>query len=312
MVVGENQILGQVKEAYEFACNNNTVDFYLNHLFQAAFRVGKRVRTETKLNEGAVSISYAAVELAKKVLGKKLQNKVVGVVGSGEMGELTAFHLGKSGVSRYVFFNRSLSRAEKLASRFNGDIYALADLEGKLHQCDIVVSATASTQTVITKFQVEKALKERNGNPIFIIDIAAPRDVEESVQNLRNAFLFTIDDLKNVVGESLQLRREAAGDAMKIVEEETGKLEVWYQNLELGETIRKMRSKFEEIVTSELNRHGRGYSEDVRKDMEKMLRCAMGKFLHVPISGLKIIGEKGGGRKASQYAEQIFRLNEGE
>ncbi|MBF0429774.1 MAG: glutamyl-tRNA reductase [Fibrobacteria bacterium] len=309
MVVGENQILGQVKEAYEYAIENSSVDYFFNFLFQAAFRVGKRVRSETSLNEGAVSISYAAVELAKKVLGRNLNERVAGVVGSGEMGELTAFHLNKTGVSKFIFFNRSLNRAEKVAARFGGEIHTLPALNEKLCLCDIIVSCTGALDPVILKEHVEKAIKLRNGMPMFLIDIAAPRDIEEDVQHIKNTFLFTIDDLKEVVGNNLLLRQDAAKTAMTIVEEETTAVETWYHNLELGETIKKLRQKFNDVVNKELSRHLKNQAPEVADTLEKLARGLLGKFLHTPITGLKNLSEKGGGRRASQIAEQIFLLN---
>ena len=311
LVVGENQILGQVKEAYELACKNNSVDFYLNYIFQDSFRVGKRVRAETTLNEGAVSISYAAVELAKKVLGEDLKDRTVGVVGSGEMGELTAFHLNRAGASRFIFFNRSLNKAEKLAARFGGDIYTLPHMEERLFQCDIIIASTGSREPVILKEHVEKAVRMRGGKPVFLIDIAAPRDIAEDVQEVRNAFLFTIDDLKKVVGENLFFRREASEKAMDIIREEASKVEAWYKNLDLAPVIQKLRDKFEAMARQELERQGRGQPEEIRRELEKLSRSLLGKFLHLAISGLKKMGGEGDGRRAGRYAEQIFDLGDG-
>ncbi|MFC1585785.1 glutamyl-tRNA reductase [Fibrobacterota bacterium] len=308
MIMGENQILGQVKDAYDLACKNNSVDFYFNFLFQNSFKVGKRVRSETTLNEGAVSISSAAVDLAQKVLGQNFGGRVVGIVGSGEMGELTAFHLNKAGASQFIFFNRSLNNAEKLAARFGGDIYTLSHLKDKLSLCDIVVSSTGARDAVILKGQVESAVKARNGKPIFFIDIAAPRDIEESVQEIPGTFVFTIDDLKNIVGKNKLLRQEAADATLQIIKEEVAKVEFWYANLDLVTVIRQLRSKFEGVVREELDKKRKNQPSEVLEELEKFSQGLVGKLLHIPIAGLKKMGENGSAKKASHFANQIFSL----
>jgi len=310
MVVGENQILGQVKEAYEQACRNHSVDFFCNYLFQTALRVGKRIRAETELNQGAISISSAAVELAKKVLGKSMKEKVVGVVGSGEMGELTAFHLSEEGISRFIFFNRSLCNAEKSVDRFGGEMYTLNHLSDKLFLCDIVISCTASREPVIRKEHVKYAIHRRNGKPLFLIDIAVPGDIEESIQEVKNIFLFTLDDLKNVVNQNQMYRRVAAEKALHIIREETERVRNWQINISLGTVIKKLKRKFQKVTTDELNRNVRNQPPEIRAELEKISRCLMGKFLHVSVSGMKRMGAEIGGKRAGQYVEQIFSLNQ--
>jgi len=310
MVVGENQILGQVKEAYQTACENDSVDYYFNYLFQAAFRIGKRVRAETNLNEGAVSISYAAVELAKKVLGKNLSSRVVGVLGTGEMGEMTAFHLNKTGISKFVFINRSLNRAEKLAARFGGDIYQLDELNEHLWKCDIVVSCTSASKCVVTRSHVESAIKNRGGQPMFLIDIAAPRDIEESVQDVKDTFLFTIDDLKKVVGENQNSRQEAASNAMDIIEDEVQTVHIWHNNLSLAPVIKKLSSKYKSLIKNEIIKRTKNQPDYIQDEMMKIGMYVLKKILHVPIDGMKKMGENGLSDKAGKYAEQIFGLKD--
>jgi glutamyl-tRNA reductase len=309
LVLGEMQIFGQIKDAYRTALDARCVDFYLNHLFQAGIHVGKRIRSETAIHEGAVSISYAAVELAKKVLGE-LKGKTVGVVGAGEMGELAAQHLHKAGAAKFIFFNRTLATAEKLAAGFGGELCILADLGKRLAHCDIVVSATGAPDIVITKAQVQEAARHRGGRPLFLIDIAAPRDIDPGAGQVSNAYLFTIDDLKNVVNENVALRKEASQKALAIVEEEAAKVDGWFQGLDVVPTLRVLRDKYQGIVDREIEKWAAGQPDEVRRKMEALGRSLLNKFLHHPTTRLKLLGERGDGKRASYFTELLFALDD--
>ncbi len=309
LVLGEMQIFGQIKEAYRIAVEARSVDFYLNHLFQAGIHVGKRIRSETAIHEGAVSISYAAVELAKKVLGE-LKGKTVGVVGAGEMGELAAQHLHKAGAAKFIFFNRTLATAEKLAAGFGGELCLLADLGKRLPQCDILVSATGAPDIVISKAHVHDAARQRGGRPLFLIDIAAPRDIDPEAGQVSNAYLFTIDDLKNVVNENVAQCKEASQRALAIVEEEAAKVDGWFQGLDVVPTLRVLRDKYQGMVDKEIEKWAAGQPDEVRKKMEAMGKSLLNKFLHHPSTRLKLLGEQGDGKRASYFAELLFALEE--
>ncbi len=309
LVLGEMQIFGQLKEAYAQAVQNQTVDFYFNHIFQTGLHTGKRVHSETSIHEGAVSISYAAVELAKKVLGN-LPGRTVGLVGAGEMGELAAQHLHRAGVHKFIFFNRSLGSAEKLAAQFGGQVSLLQDLPKRLYECDILISATGSPDIVIHKQQVQDAVKQKNGNPLFLIDIAAPRDIDPQAGSVYNVFLFSIDDLKNVVHENVNHRKIASEKAQAIIEEELVKVENWFHSLEIIPLIRKLREKYEKITSQEITKWAAQQSPEVQKQMEAFGKSLMQKFLHPPTTGLKQMGELGESKRASYYAEMLFSLNE--
>ena len=311
MVLGEMQIFGQIKDAYRVAVEQRCVDFYLNHLFQAGIRVGKRIRSETAIHEGAVSISYAAVELAKKVLGD-LKGKTVGVVGAGEMGELAALHLHKAGAAKFVFFNRTLATAEKLAADFGGEPCLLAELGKRMAQCDILISATGAPDIVISKAQVQEAARHRGGRPIFLIDIAAPRDIDPEAGKVSNAFLFTIDDLKNVVDENVALRKEASRQALAIIDDEASKVDGWFKGLDIVPTIRTLREKYNAIVEKEIEKWAAGQSEETRRQLESLGRSLLNKFLHHPTTRLKALGERGDGKRASYFAGLLFALAEEE
>ncbi len=309
MVLGEMQIFGQIKDAYRAAVDASCVDFYLNHLFQAGIHVGKRIRSETSIHEGAVSISFAAVELAKKVLGE-LKGKTVGVVGAGEMGELAAQHLHKAGAAKFVFFNRTLATAQKLAADFGGELCLLADLDKRLVHCDIVVSATGAPDIVISKAQVQEAARHRGGRPLFLIDIAAPRDIDPGAGEVSNAYLFTIDDLKNVVNENVTLRKESSRQALAIIEEEAGKVDGWFQALDIVPTLRSLRDKYQDIAEKEISKWAAGQPEETRQRLESLGRSLLNKFLHHPTTRLKLLGEQGDGKRASYFTGLLFALEE--
>ncbi|MEO7425085.1 MAG: glutamyl-tRNA reductase [Fibrobacteria bacterium] len=311
MVLGEMQIFGQIKEAYRVAVEQRCVDFYLNHLFQSGIRVGKRIRSETAIHEGAVSISYAAVELAKKVLGD-LKGKTVGVVGAGEMGELAAQHLHKAGATRFIFFNRTLATAEKLAADFGGELCLLADLDKRMSHCDILVSATGAPDIVISKAQVQEAARHRGGRPIFLIDIAAPRDIDPEAGDVSNAYLFTIDDLKNVVSENVAMRKESSRQALAIIDEEASRVDEWFQGLDIVPTIRNLRTKYHAMAEKEIEKWAAGQPDETRRQLESLGRSLLNKFLHNPTTRLKQLGERGDGKRASYFAELLFALAEEE
>jgi glutamyl-tRNA reductase len=311
MVLGEMQILGQVKEAYQLAAGRQWTDFYLNHLFQAGLHTGKRIHAETGIHEGAVSISYAAVELARKVLGD-LRGKTVGLVGTGEMGELAAQHLHKAGVRGFLFFNRSAASADSLAASFGGKAHTMAELPSKMAQCDIVISATGATGIVITEEQVRAAARQRHGDPLFLIDIAAPADIEASAGTVENTFLFTIDDLKNAVQENVDLRREASRKAEAIVEEEAARITAWTAGLDVVPTLKALREKYQDMVEREIAKRASGATPEVRAQLEALGRGLLNKFLHAPTTRLKALGEQGEAQRASFYASSLFALDANE
>jgi glutamyl-tRNA reductase len=307
-VLGEVQILGQVKDAYQFAAERQWTDFYLNHLFQAGLHAGKRIHAETAVHEGAVSISYAAVELARKVLGD-LRGKTAGLIGTGEMGELAAQHLHRAGVREFRFFNRSTESARRLAESFEGEAHPLTDLASRLSACDIVISATGAAGIVLSAAQVREAARARHGNPLFLIDIAAPADIDPAAGEVENTFLFTIDDLKAAVEENAGQRREAARAAEVIIEEEAARLAAWTRTLEVVPTLKTLRERYREIADREVARHTAGLPPEMRERLEALGHGLLNKFLHAPTTGLKRMGERGEAERASYYTNELFGLN---
>jgi len=253
MIVGEPQILGQVKASYRDAVKNRSSGVILNKLLHKAFFVAKRVRTETGIANHAVSVSYAAVELARKIFGD-LSGKKILLIGAGEMAELAAEHLLSQRADHIIVANRTLERALALAKRFKGQGVVLEEIPSVLVEADIVVSSTGSPETLITSQMVRSVLKARKHRPLFFVDIAVPRDVDPDVNSLGNVYLYDIDDLKRVVEENLSARADEAVRARRIVQEETIKLMNWLETLDVAPTIIALKEKTEEIRSAELKR----------------------------------------------------------
>ncbi|MBU0729082.1 MAG: glutamyl-tRNA reductase [Proteobacteria bacterium] len=289
MIVGEPQILGQLKQAYREASESKNTGIILNKLMHKAFSVAKRIRTETKIGSSAVSISYAAVELAKKIFGN-LKGKRVLLVGAGEMAELAAEHLINQGVAGVVVANRTFERAVKLARKFNGTAVALEEIVGQLEDVDILISSTGATELILNKNDLKPIMRQRKNRPLFLIDIAVPRDLDPKLNELDNIYLYDIDDLTNVVEINKSERDKEAATAERIVKEETLKFRQWVESLEVAPTIVELRKKAEEIRTAELEKtfaQLKDLSTNDKKAIEIMANALANKLLHDPILFLK-------------------------
>ncbi len=289
MVVGEPQILGQIKEAFARATRQKTTGVILNRLMHRAFHVAKRVRTETGICEAAVSISYAAVELAKKIF-HVLDGKKVLLIGAGEMAELAAKHLVTQGVSSMVVANRTFDRAVQVAELFRAQAVSIEEVGAQLLDVDIVVTSTASSEYVITRDQVKSSLRKRRNRPLFFIDIAVPRDVEPEVNRLENVYVYDIDDLKGVVQLNLAQRQQAAVKAGRIVREEAAKFEKWLKTLAVVPTIVSLRNKADAIIRAELKKSSsllNGLTPTEKSGISALTRSVAEKLLNDPILYLK-------------------------
>ncbi len=289
MVVGEAQILGQLKEAYRYASREGATGPLLNKLLHKAFSVAKRVRTETAIGSSAVSISYAAVQLAKKIFGN-LQDKKVLLVGAGEMAELAAEHLVGQGVASVVVANRTLSRAVDLAKRFNGSAVSINELVSQLEDVDIIISSTGATDLILHRDDVRSVMRIRMNKPLFFIDIAVPRDLDPALNELENVYLYDIDDLSSVVEINKSQRDREAVKASRIVEEETLKFERYCESLAVKPTILELRQKLDTIGREELEKTIAkldGISEGDKAHLEKMVSAISAKVLHNPLVYLK-------------------------
>lgn len=312
MVVGEAQILGQVKEAYELSFDSGATDRVFNRLFRQSFEVGKRVRTETAIGENAVSISYAAVELAKKVFDT-LAGRTVLVLGAGKMSELTAKHLVSCGAARILVANRTQARAEELAEHFGGSAVPFDALYEYLATTDIVISSTGATNFVITKDRLELAMRARRGAPLFLIDIAVPRDIDPAVNDLDDAYLYDIDALNHVVEANLEERAREAARAEAIIAEEIAAFERWLDSMEVVPTIAAIHSKADRIRRAELEKALRRLGPLSEKDVatiEALTEAIVNKTLHGPTQRLRKVAAEKDGYSYLETARYLFGLDE--
>lgn len=289
MVLGEPQILGQVKDAYGYAVEFRSLGSILDKFFTKAFSVAKRVRTETKVATSAVSVSYAAVELARKIFGA-LSDKTVLLIGAGEMCELAARHLISAGVRGILVTNRTFERAVKLADEFEGTAIRFDELPVHLKRADIVLSSTGAPHFLIDSRQVEEVMRIRKNRPMFFIDLAVPRDVDPDVNRVDNVYVYDVDDLNNVIETNLEERQKEAAKAEDIVTEEARAFRRWLDAQQVTPTIVALRRKFEEIRNAEVAKAISalgGNDERTRKVIESLASAMLNKLLHAPISTLK-------------------------
>ena len=312
LVMGEPQILGQVKDAYHRAVENNATGMILNKVLHHAFRVAKRVRTETAIANNAVSVSYAAVELAKKIFGS-LEGKAVFLIGAGEMSELAARHLINHGVGRILIANRTYARALEMADAFHGTAVEFSDLANKLGEADIVIASTGATGYVITREMVAKALHERRNRLLFLIDIAVPRDVDPEAGEIDNVFLYNIDDLQEVVDDNIRGRRQEAERAEAIIEEEVIKCRVWMNSLTVVPTIVSIREKVEGIIKGELEKSAswmKNLRDEEKNNVETLANSIVNKIIHDPITSLKEESQDNGVTPYLVAVRRLFKLDQ--
>ncbi|MGB3224479.1 MAG: glutamyl-tRNA reductase [Desulforhopalus sp.] len=289
MVIGEAQILGQLKDAYRHAAHFGCTGPLLNKLIHRAFSVAKRVRTETAIGSSAVSISYAAVQLAKKIFGN-LGDKKVLLVGAGEMAELAAEHLVGQGVGSVTVANRTLSRAVDLAKRFKGKAVAITELVSQLEHVDIIISSTGAKEIILNKDQVKSVMRSRMNRSLFFIDIAVPRDLDPGLNEIGNVYLYDIDDLSNVVEVNKSERDKEAVKAARIVDEEMLKFERWFLGLAVTPTIQALKEKMDNIGYSELDRtlaRMPDMTDSDRENLTRMVTAITAKIMHDPLMYLK-------------------------
>ncbi|MDY6854467.1 MAG: glutamyl-tRNA reductase [Thermodesulfobacteriota bacterium] len=289
MVVGEPQILGQLKDAYRMANRSKTSGLILHKFLHKAFSVGKKVRTESMIATSAVSISFAAVELAKKIFDD-LKYKVIMLIGSGEMSELAARHLMNNGVKEILIANRTRERAEKLAREFRGRTVVFEDLALFLDQVDIVISSTSSPHYTIGYNDIVRSLKIRKFRPIFLIDIAVPRNIDPKINDIDNIYLYDIDDMQGVVDANIKARSEEAKKAERIIEKEVGKFDRWLKSLSVVPTIISLKQRLEDIRKKEVEKVIAGLNGNSQLDREllnNLTSSIINKILHSPLTQLK-------------------------
>jgi glutamyl-tRNA reductase len=288
MVLGEPQIAGQMKEAYARANENGTIGPLLGKLYQRAFAVSKQVRTDTDIGSSPVSVAFAAVSLAKQIFGD-LKETTVLLVGAGETIELTTRHLHSQGVNKIIIANRSVDRAQKLADEFGGEAISLQHIAAHLHRSDIVISSTASPLPIIGKGTVERALKKRRHEPIFMVDLAVPRDIEPEVNELDDIYLYSVDDLQSVINDNMESRLQAAEQAREIIDVQVSHFLNWQRSLGAVDVIAQIRQHTQKLSNEVLNKAKKQLAagQDAEQVLEFLANTLTNKFLHQPSTQLR-------------------------
>ncbi|GAB2191269.1 glutamyl-tRNA reductase [Sessilibacter sp. MAH2] len=310
MVLGEPQILGQMKASYAHAQGSGTVGPVLHDVFQQVFSIAKRVRTETAIGQNPVSVAFAAVSLAQQIFSD-LKKDTALLIGAGETIELVARHLAEQGLKSIIVANRTLERARDLADRFDGHAILLEEIPEALHKADIVISSTASPLPILGKGAVETALKIRKHKPIFMVDIAVPRDIEEQVGELADVYLYTVDDLRDVIQENMRSRKEAAEQAERIISEGVHNYLSGLRVQDSVSTIRAYRRKAEMIRDAELEKALKSLQTggDPEKLLNQLARNLTNKMLHSPTAKIRQASADGRSELIG-WTQELFDLNE--
>ncbi len=312
LIPGETEIVGQVKSAFRRAASASFTGIYLNHLFETALQVEKRVRTQTSISVGAVSVAYAAVELAQKII-RRMSDKKALLIGSGETGQLVALHLKQKGIGHIYVANRTGAHARTLAEKFSGEALPLQDIHKVLPEVDLVVGATASPDYMISGPMMRQVMKIRNQRPLIMIDIAIPRDFDPALSRFENIFLHDMSSLEKIVENNKTRRREEFDKAGVIIREETGKFLQWCRGLELKPTIISLRRKMEDIRNGEIEKYRHRVDEAHWVLVEQITRGLLNKILHLPLSNLKEMeGGQGEVHRKINLVREIFDLREEE
>lgn len=291
-MTGDNQIFGQVKEGFQIAEERGLVGFLLKRVFDAAIKVGKRVKTETEISEGAITISYAAIQLIEKIFSN-FSKKSALVIGMGETGEIAAKHLRDKGIGKLSVTNRTYEKAEKVAEKLIGQILPFERFKEELHNFDIIISATSSPDYLISQEDIKMMMKRRNHQAVVLMDIAVPRDFDPKVKNIENVFYNDIDSLNIIVEQNLNRRKEQIPKVHDIIIEEMISFFSWYNSLEIAPTIKNLRDYFEEVRSEEVDKISGKFSSEEKEKLELLTKRIINKLLHKPTIELKKSAELG-------------------
>ncbi len=286
LLIGDNQIFKQVKESMEIADEMHFSGFLMKRIFDTAIRVGKRAITETGISEGAVTVSYAAVQLIEKIFST-LNKKSALVIGAGETAEIAAKHLVERGIGKLSIANRTIERAEKLAEKLKGKIIPFDNLKEHLHEFDILISATSAENLILTKKDIEAAMKKRNYASMILMDIAVPRDIDPASAGIDYVFYHDIDSLNIIVEQNLEKRKAEIPKVKAIIEEEITNFLNWYNSLEAAPTIKILRDHFETVRNEEVEKNINKFSEGDREKLDIITKRIINKLLHHPTVELK-------------------------
>ncbi len=310
LILGDSQIHGQMKEAFQLAIDMNFAGTVMRRIFDTAVKVGKRSISETAIGEGAVSVSYAAIQVVEKIFSS-FENKSAIVIGAGETGELAAVHLKDKGIGKIAIANRTLNRAEELARKVYGEIVPFENLKENLHNFDIIVSATSAPGIIISQDEVKAIVKKRRGTPVCLMDLALPRDIDPAVAKLDGVFYNDIDSLGKIIDQNIKRREKEIPAVENIILEEMQNLFSWYNTLEVIPTIKKIRDFFEEIRQEEIEKIRHKIHEDDLKKLDDMTKRLVGRLLHNPTIRLRQVAESGlNYQEVANYTSVISNLFE--
>ncbi|MBW2259528.1 MAG: glutamyl-tRNA reductase [Deltaproteobacteria bacterium] len=312
MVVGEPQILGQIKESYYEATNHRTCGVVLNRLMHRSFSVAKRVRTETGIGDHAVSISYAAVELGRKIFGE-LEGKAVLLIGAGEMAEQAVEHLVTNRAEPIFVANRTFERGLEIAERFKGTAIRFEEVRDHLKQVDIVISSTGAPSYILVRDDFKGVMRARKNRPLFFIDIAVPRDIDPDINRITNVYVYDIDDLKDAIQENVEERQQEARRGERIVDGAVVQFRRWFQSLDVVPTVVQLREKMEEIRQAELKKTFASLTSASKEDqaaIDRLTAALVNKMLHDPTVFLKDSGHRDKKSLYVDVARKLFKLDE--
>jgi glutamyl-tRNA reductase len=306
MLIGDNQIFKQVKNAFAIAEEMRFAGFLMKRVFDSAIRVGKRAISETTISEGAVTVSYAAVQLIEKIFSN-LSKKSALIIGTGETGEIAAKHLRDRGIGRLALTNRTFEKAEKLAADLKTAVFPFDTFKDHLHKFDIIISATSAEGMIITRSDVEAAMKKRSFASMVLMDIAVPRDIDPATKKIDYVFYHDIDSLNIIVEQNVIKRKEEIPKVEKIIDEELDSFFEWYNSLQSAPTIKSLRDHFDEIRAEEVEKNINKFSPENREKLEIVTKRIINKILHHPTIELRKINESGTGAEEAATKMGIIK-----
>jgi glutamyl-tRNA reductase len=306
LLIGDNQIYHQVKDSFKLADELEFTGFLMRRIFSAAVKAGKRALSETEISEGAVTVSYAAVQLIEKIFSH-LSKKAALVIGAGETGEIAAKHLIEKNIGRLAITNRTAERAGKLAEKLNAGVLPFSEFKNYLHEYDIIISATSSENFILTAEDIKSAMKKRNSADLVIMDIAIPRDIDPASKKIDYVFYHDIDSLNIIVEKNLAKRRDEIPKVEKIIDEELNSFIKWYSSLEVAPTIKTLRDYFELIRSDEVEKNKNKFSADDQEKLDIVTKRIINKILHLPTVELKKMTEAGNNADETAMKISIIR-----
>ncbi len=311
LLVGDNQVFKQVKDSFQIAEETHFAGYIMHRIFDSAIRTGKRAISETSISEGAVTVSYAAVQLTEKIFSN-LSKKSALVIGAGETGEIAAKHLSEKGIGSLAVTNRTQEKAESLAQKLNAKVIPFTEFRESIYKFDIIISATASPEILVRKDDIKNALKKRSNNPMILMDIAVPRDIDPETRKIDYVFYHDLDSLNIIVEQNLSKRKSEIPKVEKIIEEELENLWEWYNSLQAAPAIKDLRDFFEEIRNEEVEKNKNKFATEDQEKLDIVTKRIINKILHHPTIELRKADDStGSGDSATKIGiiRDLFGIN---